>query len=113
MATITQEQIAAACREWDEYVESMGSVMGEVERMAQEMRIMLGQLAAQHDCDPDGCYAHIKALADRAEGARTYEDGLMDAAQVADDWFYNTETDEITDRLLGNSIRALLPEEKS
>lgn len=47
--TITQEQIAAACRKWDEYVESMGSIMGDTERMAQEMRDMLEQLASECD----------------------------------------------------------------
>lgn len=46
--TIAQEQIAAACRKWDKYVESMGSVMGDTERMAQEMRDMLEQLAVDN-----------------------------------------------------------------
>lgn len=31
---------------WDDYVESMGSVMGEVEHMAQQMRDRIEQLEA-------------------------------------------------------------------
>jgi chromosome segregation ATPase len=33
-------------KDWDEYVESMGSVMGEVEHMAQQMRDRIEELEA-------------------------------------------------------------------
>jgi hypothetical protein len=39
---------------WDEYVESMGSVMGEVEHMAQQMRNRIVELTAKNNSlDPD------------------------------------------------------------
>ena len=34
---------------WDDYVESMGSVMGEVEHMAQQMRDRIEQLAVTNE----------------------------------------------------------------
>lgn len=34
---------------WDDYVESMGSVMGEVEHMAQQMRDRIEQLVATNE----------------------------------------------------------------
>jgi len=36
-------------KRWDEYVESMGSVMGDVERMAQQMRNRIEALTAERD----------------------------------------------------------------
>jgi len=36
-------------KRWDEYVESMGSVMGDVERMAQQMRNRIKALTAERD----------------------------------------------------------------
>jgi len=35
-------------KQWDEYVESMGSVMGEVEHMAQQMRDRIEQLEREN-----------------------------------------------------------------
>ena len=41
-------------KQWDEYVESMGSVMGEVEHMAQQMRDRIVYLTAKNSSlDPD------------------------------------------------------------
>ena len=41
-------------KQWDEYVESMGSVMGEVEHMAQQMRDRIVELTAKNSSlDPD------------------------------------------------------------
>jgi hypothetical protein len=41
-------------KQWDEYVESMGSVMGEVEHMAQQMRDRIVELTAKNNSlDPD------------------------------------------------------------
>lgn len=41
-------------KRWDEYVESMGSVMGEVEHMAQQMRDRIVELTAKNNSlDPD------------------------------------------------------------
>jgi hypothetical protein len=36
-------------KRWDDYVESMGSVMGEVEHMAQQMRDRIEALTAERD----------------------------------------------------------------
>jgi len=36
-------------KQWDEYVESMGSVMGEVEHMAQQMRDRIEELERDRD----------------------------------------------------------------
>ena len=36
-------------KRWDEYVESMGSVMGKVEHMAQQMRDRIEDLTAERD----------------------------------------------------------------
>ena len=36
-------------KQWDEYVESMGSVMGDVEHMTQQMRDRIEQLIAERD----------------------------------------------------------------
>ncbi len=36
-------------KRWDDYVESMGSVMGEVEHMAQQMRDRISALTAERD----------------------------------------------------------------
>jgi hypothetical protein len=41
---MTDEQLV---KQWDEYVESMGSVMGEVEHMAQQMRDRIDTLTAK------------------------------------------------------------------
>ena len=41
-------------KRWDEYVESMGSVMGEVEHMAQQMRDRIVELTVKNsELDPD------------------------------------------------------------
>jgi len=36
-------------KRWDDYVESMGSVMGDVEHMAQQMRDRIEALTAEHN----------------------------------------------------------------
>ena len=36
-------------KQWDEYVESMGSVMGDVEHMAQQMRDRIEAMTAERD----------------------------------------------------------------
>jgi hypothetical protein len=36
-------------KQWDEYVESMGSVMGDIEHMAQQMRDRIEALTAERD----------------------------------------------------------------
>jgi hypothetical protein len=45
MMTMTDELV----KRWDDYVESMGSVMGEVEHMAQQMRDRIEALTAERD----------------------------------------------------------------
>jgi hypothetical protein len=45
MMTMTDELV----KRWDDYVESMGSVMGEVEHMAQQMRDRISALTAERD----------------------------------------------------------------
>lgn len=43
---MTDEELIAR---WDDYVESMGSVMGEVEHMAQQMRDRIEALVKERD----------------------------------------------------------------
>jgi hypothetical protein len=45
MMTMTDELV----KRWDDYVESMGSVMGDVEHMAQQMRDRIEALTAERD----------------------------------------------------------------
>ncbi len=45
MKAMTDELV----KRWDEYVESMGSVMGKVEHMAQQMRDRIEDLTAERD----------------------------------------------------------------
>ena len=45
VATMTDDLV----RRWDDYVESMGSVMGDVEHMAQQMRDHIEALMAERD----------------------------------------------------------------
>lgn len=57
---MTDEELIAR---WDDYVESMGSVMGEVEHMAQQMRVRIEALVK--DWQKDG--EEILYLRERAE----------------------------------------------
>ena len=40
---------AELIKQWDEYIESMGSVMGAVEHMAQQMRDRIEELVTERD----------------------------------------------------------------
>ena len=77
-------------KRWDEYVESMGSVMGEVEHMAQQMRDRIEQLTAERDgllrCVTDNHVALCRAEKAEAERDRLREalDGLLTSVEHAD-----------------------------
>jgi hypothetical protein len=65
-------------KRWDDYVESMGSVMGEVEHMAQQMRDRIEALTAERDhakkmvaeADTRLGQALGEAIQDKADNAR-------------------------------------------
>lgn len=74
-------------KQWDDYVESMGSVMGEVEHMAQQMRDRIEELVTERDelgrklntaryGQPDFAWSiHEKEMADlRAKLAKAVEE---------------------------------------
>ena len=75
---------------WDDYVESMGSVMGDVEHMAQQMRDRIEALTAQLEStlrdrklileERDRTFALMLARAEKAEAEwRKYEAAWMTA----------------------------------
>ena len=61
-------------KRWDEYVESMGSVMGEVEHIAQQMRDRIEQLA-KHALRADAINEELEAKLKKAVASlETLED---------------------------------------
>ena len=62
---------------WDDYVESMGSVMGEVEHMAQQMRDRIEALVKERDRYRDAFNTNCLVLRGTEERVERLEAALL------------------------------------
>lgn len=87
---MTDEELIAR---WDDYVESMGSVMGEVENMAKQMRDRIETLVKERDARPtwqewkDILYAGYRQKA-RVKRLEVALREIIDEDQHQSEWRY-------------------------
>ena len=90
-------------KRWDEYVESMGSVMGEVEHMAQQMRDRIDELEALYEAAEQRGYANAmeaerKLHEDRIEELEAKHTELVSAVNdLLHDVKYSLLDEELSD----------------